>query len=411
MAQKHFMALVNKKITNLLFLLCILNLPVMYLDGLVSTLIGFQRFQTFYFLILFYLTIVIGFHNNISIYRWLLFPFFGLCLSIICSPLNFSGLVGFTSNLQYFLRGPLLFIVLFSVFKDKISKEHIRLFCISTILTCSMSTIVHAVFSIGFVNKAGKLNPIFNGYLSDTNSAVFLLLLAALTYYHMLSGAIKKFLLILILLFNVAALDSKAGILLIFLFLSVKIYFLLFKKTNTSIVVLCCLIIVSLVAIIFFTEQIAYYVLNLVYSISIKGQSSLEFRFKTWDILTILTATRNLKYYALVDAFPVLESVNNFLFGNSFGIYQDNKLVESDLFDSFLAFGFIGFISIYFLYLWPLYYRSKDIDREFTVTIFVLILSVTVLVGHVFFSPASVVGISLVASYISNIGVKSTHEL
>lgn len=402
MVQKHFMApIINKKITNQFFLLCILNLPMMYLDGLISTLIGFQRFQTFYFLILFSLALVIICYNNISIYRWLLFPFFGLCFSIICSPLNINSFGGFTSNLQYFLRGPLLFIVLFSVLKGKISKEHIRLFCIVTILTCTISTIAHAVFSIGFVDKAGKLNPIYNGYLSDTNSAVFLLLLAALTYYHLLSGAMKKFLLIIILLFNVAALDSKAGILLIFLFLSVKFYFLLFRKTNTSIVVLCTLIVVSLVAIIFFTEQIAYYVLNLVYSISIKGQSSLEFRFETWDILTILTATRNLKYYALADAFPVLESANNFLFGNSFGIYQDNKLVESDLFDSLLALGFIGFISIYFLYLWPLYHRSKDIDIEFVVTLFVLILSVTVLVGHVFFSPASVVGISLIASYIS----------
>jgi hypothetical protein len=387
--------------SNPLIWMCILNLPIMYLDGLISELTGFERLQTLYFFTLLIFAFVYMFHTNISIKWWLFLPFFGISFSVILSSFNINNFGGVTSNLQYFLRGPLLFTVLLIIFRNKLMSKHVRLFCIATISTCTMSTIVHAFFSIGFANKGLRLNPIFNGYLSDTNSAVFLLLLTALLYFKMLTGVLKKSLLVAILLFNVAALDSKAGILLIFLFLTIKTYLIMFGNTSSTRLILYSLISAFFVAIIQFSDKIAYFILNLVFSISVKSSSSLDFKFNNFDIFTIITATRNLKYLALSDIYPPLENFMIFLFGNSFWIYKDNKLVESDLLDSLLALGFVGCLSIYFLYFWSMYIRSKNIDREFTIALFILVLCLTVLVGHVFYSPASVIGLSLTLSYIS----------
>lgn len=387
--------------SNPLIWMCILNLPVMYLDGLISELTGFERFQTLYFFTLLIFAFLYMCYTNISVKWWLFLPIFGISFSIILSSININNFGGFTSNLQYFLRGPLLFAVLLIIFKNKLMSKHVRLFCIATISTCTMSTIAHAFFSIGFTNKGYSLNPIFNGYLSDTNSAVFLLLLTALLYFKILTGVLKKSLLVAILLFNVAALDSKAGILMIFLFLTIKTYLIMFGNTSSTRLILYSLFTALFVAIVQFSERIAYSILNFVYFISVKSSSSLDFKFNNFDILTIITATRNLKYLALSEIYPPLENFMIFLFGNSFWIYKDNKLVESDLLDSLLALGFIGCLSIYFLYFWSMYIGSKNIDTEFKIALFILVFSLTVLVGHVFLSPSSVIGLSLTVSYIS----------
>lgn len=348
------------------------------------------------------LAILYMLYTKRSLAYWLLIPLFGLSISLAVSPINMNNFGGLTSNIKYFLRGPILFIFLIISFKDKISQYHIQAFCFVTIATCTASTLAHAFMSFGFQLKSNKLNPIFNGFFSDTNSAAFLLLLTALVYFQMSAGLLKKSILILALLVNVAALDSKAGILLVFVYLLIKCYFYIFSNTRISrlILFISCAIIVG--AMLTFPEQIAYYLLNLVYTISVKDAGTLNFRFATWDILSIVTATRNLKFLALHDAYPLFESYSSFIFGNSFWIYQDNSLIESDLLDSLMALGLLGCLSTFMLYFPLIRSRSDAIEPNVSVPLFILVLSMSLLVGHVFFSPASVMGLAIVASYYSS---------
>ena len=374
----------------------------MYVDGLIYEEIGFERFQSIYFLTAMSLAILYMFYTKTSLSFWLLIPLFGLSISLAVSPINMNNFSGLTSNIKYFLRGPILFIFLIISFKDKISYYHVRAFCFITIATCTASTFAHAFMSFGFQIKGNKLNPIFNGYFSDTNSAAFLLLLAALVYFQISSGILKKFILTLALIFNVAALDSKAGILLVFIFLLIKCYFHIFSNNRISRLILFISIATITGAILAFPEQIAYYMLNLVYTLSVKDAGVLNVRFATWDILSIVTATRNLKFLALNDAYPLFGSFTSFMFGNSFWIYQDHSLIESDLLDSLMALGLLGCLSTFMLYFPLIRSGTKGIEHSVSIPLFILVLSMSLLVGHVFFSPASVMGLAIVASYYSS---------
>ncbi|MDC1500151.1 O-antigen ligase family protein [Octadecabacter sp.] len=396
----------SKTWSNPLILLCILNLPIMYLDGYIYTKIGFDRFQSMYFALVMSLSFIYILYSKNFIAIRLLIPLFTLSIAFIVSPLNISSFGGLSGNLKYLIRGPFLFILLVICFKDKISDRTIRAFCLITIITCTISTFFHAFMSFGFSTKSNKLNPILNGYFSDTNSATFLLLLASLVYLHSSLSKTKSFILTLALTFNLAALDSKAGILLVFVYLLVTCYFFIFSNTKPTRLILCTIIIIIMAAVLTFPTQIAHFLLNLVYTISVKDAGSLNFRFETWNLLSIVTATRDLKFIALNDTYPLFENFSTLLFGNSFGIYQDHSLVESDFLDSLMALGLIGCISTFMLYVPILCSRSKFNKPNVAVPLFILVVSMSLLVGHVFFSPSSVIGLAIVASYYSR-----THNL
>ena len=79
-------------------------------------------------------------------------------------------------------------------------------------ITVSASSLIHVTTGFGFVEKGGRLNTIYNGFLTDTNSATLSLILATILITHNKSMMFKT------CVFKISAfvcglIDSKSGIL------------------------------------------------------------------------------------------------------------------------------------------------------------------------------------------------------
>ena len=387
-------------LSDFIIVTCIFNLPIMYLDGLLSAKIGFDRFQTIYFLFIIMLTSLYLLTSREKMPHWLFIALYMLLIASVISTMSFSKFQGFFLNIQHLLRGPFFFAFLFLLLRNRITQRHLKLMTLVTLATVSTSTILHYIFSFGVTLKGGRTNLIFNGYLSDTNSAVLSVLILSLIYYHLLDSKIAKMILILVVMINAAALDSKSGILIVSVFILVRIYFRIFGRSLFSQFIFGLTIVVLVCLFLLFPEEVVYQILNFVYTLSVKGRDSLQFRLNTWDIVTILTATRNLKMAIAYEAYPLFTEFYTTAFGYSFAMYGEQKFVESDLVDTMFTLGLTGVIAILVLYFYPIVLSVVKYRSEIAIGVLLLISSTSTLTGHTLFAPASVVSLSFVIGFL-----------
>lgn len=388
----------NATLTDLVVLICSANIPIMYLDGMLESKVGFDRFQSIYFFMILCAATGVAIIRSAKIPYWILTAFLVLGISVIGSAFYWGAFDGLAKNIQYIVRGPLLYSILFLIFIGKVSRAQLRFYSIVTIATITISTLLHFQFSFGLTEKGGRENPILNGFLADTNSAVFSLMFAGLAFYHNERSSLIRAVIAILIFMNLAALDSKSGILLSSGYLVTILYFALVGRSFFARFVYVAALFLFLSGLIFFPVVLFTQIIEFAYSLSVKGQASLAVRFSNWDLLTIFSATRNLKFAELNEVYPVLKSPMSFLFGRSFALFNNQKFIESDFFDLLFAIGFIGLAPFLVLYFYPLGSAIKKGAIASGIPLIVLLSSSTLLVGHTLFSPASVMTISIVTA-------------
>ena len=197
---------------NLILFLITLNLPVLYLDGLVNHFIGFTRLQTMYFGV-----IIISISLYAIVMRTYFFSgeilllIFTFCAFLASTFIN-QKLSSSAYNIQYFVRGPLLFWLVLHFILLKTSHNFQRWNMIVIFITVSASSLIHVTTGFGFVEKGGRLDTIYNGFLTDTNSATLSLILATILITHNKSMMFKTCV-FAISAFVCGLIDSKSGIL------------------------------------------------------------------------------------------------------------------------------------------------------------------------------------------------------
>lgn len=390
----------SANLTDLVVFICAANIPVMYLDGMLASKVGFDRFQSLYFLATLSAAFGVASIRSSRIPYWMLAALLGIGISAIGAAFYWGAFVGLVKNAQFIVRGPLLYSVLFLLFVGKVSPAQVRFYAIITMATVSTSTILHYLFSFGLVEKGGRANPILNGFLADTNSAVFSLMFAGLALYHYERSSLMRAVIAIVIFLNLAALDSKSGILLMSAYAATKLYFALGGRSFITRLVYSASVFLLSTAIILFPEVIITQIVQFAYSLSVKGTATLNFRLSNWDFFTIFSATRNLKLAELNQVYPIFTSSFSFLFGRSFALFDTQKFIESDFFDVLFALGFIGLTSFLVLYFYPLVHSIKKGTKGLALPLLVLLASSTLFVGHTLFSPASVMTISIVSACV-----------
>lgn len=390
----------SANLTDLVVFICAANIPVMYLDGMLASKVGFDRFQSLYFLATLSVAFGVAIIRSSRIPYWMLAALLGIGISAIGAAFYWGAIVGLVKNVQFIVRGPLLYAVLFLLFVGKVSPAQVRFYAIITMATVSTSTILHYLFSFGLAEKGGRANPILNGFLADTNSAVFSLMFAGLALYHYERSSLMRAVIAIVIFLNLAALDSKSGILLMSAYAATKLYFALGGRSFITRLVYSASLFLLSAAVILFPEVIITQIVQFAYSLSVKGQATLTIRLSSWDFLTIFSATRNLKLAELNQVYPIFTSSFSFLFGRSFALFDTQKFIESDFFDVLFALGFVGLASSLVLYFYPLVHSIKKGATGLALPLLVLLASSTLLVGHTLFSPASVTTISIVSACV-----------
>lgn len=372
----------------------------MYLDGLCFHFTGFTRLQTIYFAIIIMSTILYAILVRTSfLLKDVLLLMFTFC-AFIASIFTSQDLSSLGYNVQYFVRGPFLFWIVSHFILDTRNHNFIRWNIIVIFFTVSASSVIHAATGFGFAEKNERINTIYNGFLSDTNAAGLSLILATILMSYNKSFLPK------IGLLSVSALvcgliDSKSGFLVCFALISYFSFRKLVGYNIFSFISLCMILLGLIIFLIFYLIPFVEYALWLLFSASVKGTGTLNFRMESWTIWTILLATRNLKFMELYSYYPFLDDIFASLFGYSFRILHDIHFVESDIADLIFANGFIGLFCVLSLFLYPLV-RSGKTYWELKLIILLIVLIYACAVGHTLLTPASVLSLAIIFSYFNS---------
>lgn len=139
------------------------------------------------------------------------------------------------------------------------------------------------------------------------------------------------------------------------------------------------------------------------------------------SLITKLLSGRNIKVLTINRVY-VNDNIINKLLGTGFynAKTSENFIVEMDFIDIFYHYGIIGFILLLFPYLYMLYLFIQSIKNHqfhfslefcYSVVIFLLVLGISFMAGHVIGSPAVSSFLVIVAIYVCNLLINQERKM
>ncbi len=379
--------------------LCLISL-VAYIDGYLIERVGFTRFETIYYATLLFLLLIWTIFNRISMFwfAYLLILLVSFWSGILINGMDTGRLIDDT---RYYLRSYLLGILVFLFFSQTyFLQKSINRFMWLQWFVIVFAVVIHLLFGFGGVHtQRGLLRDIYSAFFKEGNVVSFFLVCIWYYLYCFLSRSyFIRPVLTVITFITLVLLSSKASILaMVFLiFYHWITYFK--KKSQLRRITSNLLIFSSITWLILFFERFIEFLVDL-FVIILPDSAKIAYRLTTWDVLTVLTSTRNLRIMQLFQDIKHF-SLGEWLFGIGFNdILENEKLIESDFFDAFQAFGITGLILLYIPWIMAFFYikRDKTIKYyDFRHWVFVMgmlygNILISTATGHVIMTPMAVI--------------------
>jgi len=384
---------------------------VAFIDGFSIQKVGFDRIETGYFLILLSALLAWWLTSNMQL-PWILYLIVMLAclwLGVLVTSPTATRLMDDT---RYFMRSYLLGVMVFFYFQS-LRLHANRLTKLYSMQWWLIAAFVLAHFFLGFggvASKSGDLRPIYSSFFKEGNVIAFFFVVVWFYHYSRGYSWMRRMWLTAISFFVAGLLSSKAAILCmaLLIFFHWLAYFKAASRLNAALANFAVL--ASLVAlIVFFHELMDMFIWMLIYLFP-DGAVILH-RLSSWDVLTVLTSTRDLRVMELFNDMQAY-SVGQILFGIGFNeVLASGKLIESDPFDILQAFGVAGILVFYFPVLSVLWIIKKDrvvrkVDFNyyvFALGTFYATIFVSTATGHILLTPMVMILFGIVFGYFMNI--------
>jgi hypothetical protein len=402
----------NKYLTGLIWLLLCLITLVAYIDGFLIERTGFTRFETIYYVTLLFLLLIWVTLNRIPL-LWLAYLLILLVTFWCGTLLNGMDTGRFIDDTRYYLRSYLLGILVFLFFRRTyFDQKSINYFIWLQWFVIVVAVAIHLLLGFGGTHtERGVLRDIYSAFFKEANVVSFFLI--CLWYYlHCYLYGNFYFIRISVMIvtfITVVLLSSKASMLamLFLIFYHWITYFK--KKSQLRRVVSNLLMFSSITWLIIYFEKFTELLIDL-FVIILPDSAQIAYRLNTWDVITVLTSTRNLRILQLFEDIKHF-SFSEWLFGIGFNyILEKEKLIESDFFDAFQAFGIIGLFLIYIPWIIALFYIKYDKAIKysdfrhwvFAMGILYGNLLISTATGHVIMTPMAVILLGIILGRFVN---------
>lgn len=385
---------------------------VAYIDGFMIERIGFNRFETAYYVFTLVLLLMWLAVNRVSLF-WLSYItllLVSLWTGVLVNGVDTSRLI---EDTRYYVRSYLLGVLTFIFFLyTPIRKNSLNRFFWLQWIIVVCGVFIHFLFGFGGMHsERGIIRDIYSGFFKEANVVSFFLVC---NWYYLYCDLKERsffirYLITAITMLAVILMSSKASILAIFFLLSYH-WLNYFKiKSNFRRIMANLLIFLFVFSAIIFFNNIIELFLQFIIRV-VPDSAVIAYRLNTWDVITVLTSTRNLRLLRLFDEMRHY-SFTEWLFGIGFNdILKFEKLIESDFFDSLQAFGLVGTTLLYLPWILAFIYLQKDkilknIDFKLWVFMagsFYVNLLISTATGHVILTPMAVILLGLIFGYWQN---------
>lgn len=382
-------------------------LPAAWIHGALLFNFGIAYFQSIYqqFMLVCFIFFVAKFSRfgKISIILFIV-VISSYALSTFHSLLFFSFITSSDSvvieNARYLLRSPIIIFSSFlvSTFILRQTEFHINLFrFVYTFVVLSVAA--HYFFGVGgVINNWGNLRDYYSSYFTSGNSIIFVF---CVSYFMVHSYGLRgnstflerKLLFILTMMVLIFMNSTSAPILIVLLHILRKISPLSSGSADQKFIKSICLLFIFVLAISNLNSLMGLAVM--LYSLAwISDPASLEWRLLNFDVISVISSTRDLKFLELKSV-AGMESFPQIMFGGSFALQQTVVFVESDFIDIYFALGVMGLVSyliVFGVVGYLLYARIKTRSNRSAIllrTVFYYIILQAIATGHVLNNPIS----------------------
>lgn len=391
----------NHYLTKLIWSILFLISLVAYIDGYLIERVGFTRLETIYYVFLLIVLLVWVILNRVSIFwsGYLLILLVALWSGVL---LNGMDTGRFIDDTRYYLRSYLLGILVFLFFSKTyfIQKSFNRFMWIQWFVIV-IAVAIHLLFGFGGTHSGrGVLRDIYSAFFKEANVVSFFLVCIWYYLYCFLYGNFfcLRFVITGVTLITTILLSSKAALLAMFFLIFYHGITYFKKKSQLRRILFNMVIFGSLICLILFFERFIEMLIDL-FVIILPDSAKIAYRLTTWDVLTVLTSTRNLR---ILQFFQDIKhfSLSEWLFGIGFhDILEKEKLIESDFFDAFQAFGIIGLTLLYLPWIMAFIFLKYDKIVKlyefkhwvYIMGIFYVNILVSTATGHVIMTPMAVI--------------------
>ena len=372
---------------------------VKFVNGLVTEVVGFDRLETMYYLtILFFssLCVLRCFHRFFALYLFVLL--LAVLLGVLLSGADQSRLLG---DVRYYFRSYIIAILLawIIVKSEMYTDSKTKKFFLIQWGVITFFVLLDFFFGFGRLDGFVKMSYFLEGnvtafvllvswfYLFLSTKTIWLKIsISLVTFLVFVSMSVKGAMLVMVALvvFQIHANFSKA--------------MFGYKKRVYNLILFSLFI--TLMA---FSEQVLYLVAKSFVGVLPDSEVFLH-RLQEWDILAVLTSTRNLRVEELFMRMGDY-SVTQLLFGIGFSdVLAKNLLIESDFFDTLQAFGIVGATLFYLPLLLAFVFLKKSKatmlhNHEsyiFSMGVFYAMIFMSIGTGHILITPASMIVIGVV---------------
>lgn len=389
------------------FLLVYSVVLVAFIDGFSIERVGFTRIETSYFAALLITLLMWWFLSKISL-LWLSYLLFLLACLWLGSVITGSGLPRLLDDSRYFLRSYVLGVLVFLYFQSLDSRMfNARKFFSMQWGLIALLVLIHFLTGFGgVIGRGGVYKPMYSSFFQEGNVIAFVFVIAWFYLYTNTDSTKCKVGLTVLTLLIGGLLSSKAAVLCIPLLL-VFHWVSYFKASSRGKAILANFVIwAAAIGFIGFFYELMDLLIRLLIVLFPDGAVML-YRLDSWDVLTVLTSTRDLR---VIELFSDMQhySVGELLFGIGFkSVLEAHKLIESDIFDILQAFGIVGVMVFCFPVLAIFWIIKKDRvvrSRNFSHYVFTLgalyaTLFVSTATGHILLTPTAMILLGVVFGY------------
>lgn len=321
--------------------------------------------QPYKMIILTFMVIALRTHFGTLIYFYL----FSTILLSLCI-YSFNTYTSISNSLTMQLRiimAPIIFIYIKSIIK-KYKYRIIKIIKINTFVL--LINLILGILGFGDSTYKGESNIGIKGFFYDGNALAAIVFVLYVIWINLYKE--KKYLISLLFLVFGFFIGTKVSILSIILYFSAYSFLDVPKRKRPLVIIILAVLLASGIYFAINTPIFQYQYNRITYLLKLFNGN--------W--LTVFLSGRDLTLIENFNFYKEKFSISQFLFG--YGYLNFTKIIELDLFDTFLSYGLLFFFVIQSFYIYCIYLNRNN-PKIIVFNLIYLLLSVTS--GHIWFNP------------------------